>query len=176
MDYAMKIGREDSVMKLDKVVLVKEFGDKITKVGKVYEIANILDNGYMIREASGARVAVGVVGFNDFNTYFKRQEDFKGWTEWMPLLGFDGQNDVFYRTNLKRVQVKFVKGNIKSEACCCPVNEFNLYYGIRLAYLRCCNKFLSKQKTELEQKLKEVNCEMTDIKKGIQKMINSLEV
>ena len=50
----------ETILKFDRVILTKELNDKIKKVGDVFEIANILDNSFLLREAK-SRVAVGVV-------------------------------------------------------------------------------------------------------------------
>ena len=49
---------------------------------------------------------------------------------------------VFYRTNGVKVQVKSVS-NVVGTACCNSGDIFNLYIGIRIAYLRIQNKILN---------------------------------
>lgn len=164
----------ETVLKYDRVVLVKELNDKIKKVGDVFEIANVFDNSFLLRD-SKTRTAIGVVSFEDFEKHFVHEENFKGWTNWIPMVGFDGHNDVFYRTNKRKVQVKFLTDKVRSEACCYKGDEFNLSFGIQLAYLRCLNKAMLQKATKLEEELKKINVEMFNNKDIIKKMVNSLE-
>ncbi len=164
-----------SVLKFDRFILTKAFDEKINKVGEAFEIANILDSGFLMRE-NKTKLAVGVVGFEDLEKYFTKEDEFTGWTEWTQLVGFDGQNDCFYRTNRRKVQVKFVTSKTKAESCCHKEDEFNLFFGVQTAYLRCRNKALSKKKVEYEQKLKEIKCEIAENNTIVRNMIDSLEV
>lgn len=163
----------NTTLKFDRVVLAKELNDKFKQVGEVFEIANILDNSFLLRD-SKTRVALGVVSFKDLENHFVNEENFKGWTSWIPLVGFDGQSDAFYRSNRKKVQVKFVTTKDRAEACCCKGDEFNLGFGIQLAYLRCLNKAIEKQRVELEKKLNMVEHEIAENKTIMKKMVNSL--
>lgn len=162
-----------STLKYDRVVLIKEFNDKFRKVGEVFEIANILDGSFLLRD-SKTRVALGVISFGDFEKFFVHEENFKGWTDWCPIVGFDGQSDVYYKTNRKKVMVKFLTDKVRAESCCNKVNDFNLSFGIQLAYLRCLNKAWAKKKSEHEEKLKTINTEIVDNERIIKSMINSL--
>lgn len=165
----------ETTLKFDKVILVKEFGDKFRKVGEAFEIANILDNSFLLRD-SKTKLAVGVISFTDFEKHFVHKENFSGWTQWTPLTGFDGQTDVYYRTNRRKTQVKFITDNVRAESFLNTKegDEFNLYFGIQLAYLRALNKAHSKKATKYEEELKRINAEMIDNERIIQKMINSL--
>lgn len=162
-----------SVLKYDKVILVKEFGEKMKKVGEVYEIASILDSDFLIRD-SKTKIALGVISFEDFDKHFVHEDNFKGWTKWSPLVGFDGQSDAFYRSNGKKTQVKFLTDNVRAECCCCNDDDFNLSFGIQLAYLRALNKARLKQKAELEETMKSVEHEIAENNTIIKKMVNSL--
>lgn len=164
-----------TILKFDRVILVKELNDKIKKVGDVFEIANILENSFLLRE-SKSKVAVGVVSFEDFEKHFVPEENFTGWTQWTPIVGFDGQSDVFYRTNRHKVQIKFLTDKVRAEACCCKDDEFSLYFGLNLAYLRCLNKAMGKHKVQYEKKINTINREITDNKRTIEDMLNSLNV
>lgn len=163
----------NTTLKFDRVVLTKELNEKFKQVGEVFEIANIFDNSFLLRD-SKTRVALGVVSFEDFEECFVAEENYKGWTPWTPLVGFDGQSDCFYRTNRKKVQVKFLTTKDRAECCCCKDDEFNLGFGIHLAYLRCLNKARENQKLELEAKLSMVEHEIAENKTIIKKMVNSL--
>ena len=163
----------ETTLKFDRVILAKELNDRVKKVGEVFEVANILDNSFLLRDGK-SRVAIGVVSFEDFENHFVHEENFKGWTNWTPLTGFDGQTDAFYRTNRRKVQVKFLTDKVRAEAYCSKGDEFNLAFGVQLAYLRCLNKALEKRKVECEDKLKAIDSEIADNKNIVKKMVNSL--
>lgn len=165
----------NSVLKFDRFVLTKELNEKFKKVGDVFEVAIVLDDSFLLRDAK-TKVAVGVVNFEDFEKHFTKEDEFVGWTQWTPFVGFYGQTDVFYRTNRKKTQVKFLTDKVRAESCCNKVDDFNLYFGIQIAYLRCLNKALSKRKESLEKQLKHINVEIADNNKAMEKMINSLEI
>lgn len=166
----------ETVLKFDRAILVKELNEKIKKVGDAFEIANILDDAFVLREAE-SKVAVGVVSFKDFENHFVFESNYKGWTKWQSLVGFDGQTDAMYRTNRKKVQVEFLTDKVRCEACCNKSqDDFNLAFGIKLAYLRCLNKVLTKQRDEYEEKLEMLNHEIADNKNIIKRMNDSLKV
>lgn len=163
----------ESVLKFDRVILIKELNDKIKKVGDVFEIANVLEKSFLLREAK-TKVAVGVISFEDFDKHFVAEENFKGWTPWIQIVGYDGQNDAFYRTNRHKTQVKFITDKVRSESCCCREDDFNLYFGVQLAYLRCLKKAMSKKTSELQEEIYKLDKEIYNICKAEKKMINSL--
>ena len=80
------------------------------------------------------------------------------------------------KTNRKKIIVKFLTDKVRAESCCSKVNDFNLSFGIQLAYLRCLNKAWAKRKNEHEEKLKAINTEIVDNERIIKSMINSLPV
>lgn len=162
-----------TLLKFDKVILVKELNEKVKKVGDAFEIANILDDAFVLREAK-SKIAVGVVSFEDFDKHFVHEENYRGWTSWMPLTGFDGQTDAMYRTNRKKVQVKFITDKVRAEASCNKMDNFDLFFGVQIAYLRCLNKALSEQKIECEKKIKSIDCDMSENDNIMKKMIDSL--
>lgn len=165
----------ETVLKFDRVILTKELNEKIKKVGDAFEIANVLDDAFVLREAS-TKVAVGVVNFKDFGNHFVFEPNYKGWTTWTPLVGFDGQTDAMYRTNRKKVQVEFITDKIRAEACCNKIqDEFNLSFGLKMAYLRCLNKLLEKQKKEREKELEIINHEIANNKNIVKRMSDSLK-
>lgn len=164
----------ETVLKYDRVVLVKELNERIKKVGETYEIANVLDEAFLLRD-SKTRTAVGVVSFEDFEKHFVKEEDAKGWTSWTPLTGFDGHNDAFYKTNGKKVQVKFLTDKIRAEASCNKKeDDFNLTFGIHMAYLRCLNKALGKKQKRLEDELRAVKIELAENNNIMKRMTESL--
>lgn len=149
------------ILKNDKVVLIKEFGNLQT-VGETYEVANITDTAIVIRDVS-TKIAVGAVDISDFYKYFKKPDEVKGWTEWKEIR--DADDDIFfYRTNQKRVQVKSLD-NIRAESSCNQKDndEFNLHFGLTLAYLKCKNKTLKQDEENVKDYIKRLNKELENI-------------
>ena len=162
-----------NVLKYDRVILIKELDNKVCKLGECYEIANVLDDSFVLREAE-SKTAVGVIDFASFEKHFVHEENYKGWTNWQKFSGFDGQSDCFYRTNGKKVQVKFLTNNVRAEACCCNGDEFNLSFGLNLAYLRARTKIIKKRIALYEEELNNLNKKMANDNKTMQKMLNSI--
>ena len=165
----------NTTLKFEKVILTKELNDSIKKVGDAFEIANVMEDTFLLRDAK-TRVAVGVVSFKDFENHFVKADKFKGWTPWTQIVGFDGQSDAMYRTNRRKVQVKFITDKVRAEACCCRNDDFNLFFGVQVAYLRCLNKALAKRKAEYENEIKNIDVEIADNNTIMKQMINSLEI
>ena len=163
-----------TTLKFDKVVLVKELNEKFHKIGEVFEVANILDDSFLLRDTN-TRVAIGVVSFEDFEKHFVHESNFNGWSKWQKFNGFDGQTDCFYKTNRKDVEVKFVTDKVRAKSYLHKGDDFSLSFGLNLAYLRCMNKALVKKKNKFEEELKQINNEIADNERTIQKMINSLK-
>lgn len=165
----------DTVMKFDRVILMKELGDRFSTVGQVYEVASILNGeSFLLRDAK-TKIAAGVISIEDFDKHFVIESECTGWTPWQKFVGFDGQNDCLYRTNFKKVQVRFLTDKVRAEACCSKNDEFNLSFGIKLCYLRALNKARVKQKKEFEEKLSMVNREIAENEKTMKFMLNSLD-
>lgn len=165
----------DTVMKFDRVILMKEMGDRFSTVGQVYEVASILNGeSFLLRDAK-TKIASGVISIEDFDKHFVIENECIGWTPWQKFVGFDSQNDCLYRTNFKKVQVRFLTDKVRAETCCSKNDEFNLSFGIRLCYLRALNRARAKQKKELEEKLSMVNREIAENEKTMKIMLNSLD-
>ena len=164
----------DTVLRFDRVILIKELNEKFKQVGDVFEIANILEDSFLLRSAK-TKVAIGIISFDDFNRHFVHEKNFNGWTPWQSLIGFDGQSDAMYRTNRKKTQVKFLTTKVRGESCCHKDDDFNLSFGIQLAYLYALNKARAKQREELEEKMNMVEHEIAENLTIIKKMVNSLE-
>lgn len=163
----------NTILKYDRVILAKELNERFSKVGDTFEVANVLEDSFLLRDAK-TKIAIGVVSFADFERCFVTEENFHGWTRWQKFVGFDSQNDCEYRTNHRKVQVRFLKDNVRGEACLHKNNEFNLAFGLRIAYLRARNKAAMKRKQMHIDALKELNNEIFDNEKAIEQMINSL--
>lgn len=164
----------ETTLKYDKVILVKELNEKFKQVGKAFEVANILDGSFLLRDAE-MKIAVGVVNFEDFDKYFVHENNFKGWTSWTSLVGVNGQTDAVYRTNGRRVQVEFLTDKVRAESCCHREDTFNLSFGIKMAYLRAYNKALEKKWVKYKNEMLRINHEISENEAIMKSMINSLE-
>lgn len=158
-----------SILRGEKLILTHEFGR--LKVGETYEVANITEESIVLRE-SRSKVAMGVVKFEDIDKYFVKPEEMRSWTPWVAFSDAGG-NTAFYRTNNKKVEVRW--NGYKSAAYCSKYDDFNLFFGLQLAYRRCEMKWLLDQKKEGEKLLKFVEGELADTENLIKHMINSLE-
>lgn len=170
----------DTTMNFDVVIQTKELNDRFKKVGEVFEVASVRDDSFLLRDIK-TKVAIGVVNFDDFDKHFVHKENFKGWTGWTPIIGFDGHSDAMYKTNRKKVIVKFLTDKVRGEACCHHDDDFNLAFGIQTAYLRCLNKANEKRKAELEKQidicnenLAVIDCNIKENRNILERMINSL--
>lgn len=164
----------ETTLKWERVILTKELNEKFNKIGECYEVCNVFDDSFMLRDAT-TKVAVGLVKFSDFDEHFVHEENYKGWTSWIPFAGFDGQADCFYKTNRRDVEIKFVTDKVRAKSYLHNSDDFNLAFGLNLAYLRCRNKALEKKKSEYEEELKKISKEIADNNRTIEKMISSLQ-
>ena len=62
----------------------------------------------------------------------------------------------------------------RSEASC-HGDTFNLFFGIRLAYIRCQQKYLNSNEQFLQNELNKVTGAKKDVSRTIKKMMESLE-
>lgn len=161
-----------NIVRNEKVVLLKPI-KSLQTVGEIYEIANLTDTAIVLRDVN-TKIAVGAISIDDFDKYFAKIEDVKGWTPWQRLVDGASNTIAFYRTNYKKVQVKTV-GGYRSETSCNKCDNFNLYFGIYLAYARCMDKFYNDVKRDYEEGLKNVTSDMIANQNMIKKMINSLD-
>lgn len=136
-----------SIFRNDKVILTKEY-EEMKQVGETFEVANVTENVVVLREVT-SKVAVGAIKIEDFDEYFEKVDNLKGFTPWTAL--YDPKQNVvaFYRTNHKKVQVRIPiqltdKEYIQAEASCDKYDEFDLFFGIQLAYARAVNKYFEK--------------------------------
>ena len=163
-----------NIFKNDRFVLIKEM-EYFNKVGMIYEVANITETAVVLRDVK-TKVAVGAVNIDDFDKYFVRPEYVKSWTKWWGMVDTAGNNIGFYRTNLKKVQVRNLDG-IRAEASCNKHygDEFDLTFGIHLAYARCEDKKLKKLEAEYENALKHIKSDMIENRNMIKRMLRTLD-
>jgi hypothetical protein len=105
-------------------------------------------------------IGTGIISYDEYKECFEKiTTNLKpelSWTTWMRY-----KNDIFYRTNGKRVEVKGLK---KKASCSChPDNKFDIQFGIELATARLFKKAglkvfvdATKRENELIQNLEEV--------------------
>ena len=164
-----------NILKNDKVVQTKEYKELKT-VGTAYEVANFVDNFVILRDAK-TKVAVGAIELKDFEECFKKLDEAvkaKTWTKWKSLVDRNGNEFAFYRTNFKKVQVR-IFDDTTAEACCHRDDEFDLYFGIQVAYERAQIKSCKRYIESIEKDLKDATSELHIHKSNIKKLINSLE-
>lgn len=156
----------------EKLVLTQPV-DKLRTIGATYEIANIVDNFVVLRDAK-TKVAIGTCNIIDLEKHFTKVNEFKGWTQWARLLNARGDVVAFYRTNYKKVQIKSVD-NFRGEATCNKCDVFDLWFGINLAYTRMQNKVIAKVKADCADILERCNRDEHENKNTMKRMLNSLD-
>lgn len=166
----------NTTLKFDRVVLTKELNEKFKQVGEVFEIAQIFDDSFLLRD-SKTRVALGVVNFQDFENHFVNEENFKGWTPWTEFAtDYEANLKMFYRTKDRRkVQVKTSNGCV-GESCCNSKfgDEFNLYLGLNLAYLRCIKNILVNKIDNYTKNIHSCTSEIIDVEHQIKQIVNKI--
>ena len=132
----------------EKIRLKKDYNGLI--VGTVYEIGNITNDYYVIRNEVN-KVAIATIPIDDLLIYFE-PINIGSWTSWKEFkIDNVGYNDLFlYRTNGKKFQVKKIlnKNKYIGEASCNPIDEFDFKTGLTLATIRC---ILKCKKEEIRQ-------------------------
>lgn len=158
----------------DKIVLKKEYGN-LKFVGEMFEVGNITDTSIVIRNVKN-KVAVASISIDDFYEYFSEVEQAKQWTKWTKFIVENGKI-AFYRTNQKKVQVKIDCGTetFKGESCCnTDEDEFNLYYGLNIAYCRCKIKKLQSIKNKYKDAINEINKDIGENRVLIDNIIRNM--
>ena len=175
------------IIKGDKVIQIKEMG-KINSVGNMFEVANFVDTNIVLRDAK-TKIAICSIDVDEFNRYFKKADGISGWTGWAQIVDPHGNMVAQYRTNQKKVEVRIPnnmlgypdKKVIRSTATCSHGDDFNLSFGIQLAYLRCEQKYLQNEIDEYNELIsdamkqkKECTAQIVENKSIIKKMLSSL--
>ena len=161
-----------NIIKNDKVILMRPL-ENLQVVGETYEIANITETAVIIRDAN-TKVAVAAVDIDIFGQYFIKPEEAKSWTKWQRVIDNEGNTISHYRSNGKKVQVRTPDG-YKSESCCHNADEFNLYFGMRLAFERCGAKMLKDLYNYHETSLNDTKSALIESKNRINRLINSID-
>lgn len=161
-----------TVLRGDKVVLIKPF-DKMQNVGNMYEVADFTSTNIILRDCV-TKVAACAVSVVDFSNYFDKVENAIGkWTKWQTII--DGLGDVtcFYRTNFKKIEVRIFTSDkfyVTAKATCCKGDNFNMGFGLHLAYLRVVKKRCEIEKNKYKNKIAELNEEIGNVTDNIEKM------
>lgn len=175
-----------NIVKYDKLVLVKDMDG--LKVGETYKVSNITDT-YAVVCNDYSDDAICSVDIADLDTYFAKKDDASGWTKWTPMINPVGDTIAEYRTNFKHVEVRILNNMldypngkvIRSTAMCSQGDDFDLAFGIHLAYLRCEQKYLQNEIDECSAVIDEVQehmdmCEsrMVNNKSVMKRMLESV--
>ena len=147
----------------DKIRLVKKMG-VFDNIGEICEVTDIQDGG-VICFKFGRGCNLGCMSYDEYEKYFESVEEpvKREWSEWKwePIcfrslhdnnLAFNGR----YRTNGKKVEFKvcFTESEvIKTNATCCPDDEFNIKKGLDLAKKRFIVKYLDKQVKDIAKEM-----------------------
>lgn len=177
-----------NIIKGDKVIQIKEL-EKVNLIGNMFEVANFTETAVIIRDAV-SKIAVCSVGIDEFDQYFKKADEVNGWTNWTQMVDPLDNMIAEYRTNQKKVEVRIMNNMlgypnnkvIRSTATCSKGDEFNLSFGIQLAYLRCERKYLQNEIDEYDELIsdavkqkKECKSRLVENKSIIKKMLSTLD-
>ena len=164
-----------NVFRGDRVVLIKEL-PKMKEVGLTYEVGDINAKNVILRDVK-SKVAICAIDIETFDEYFTKPEEVRTWTKWMAVSNELGDIIAYYRTNLKKVQVKIPNNDneIKAECCCCKEDDFNLHFGIQLAYKRCLDKRYKKDMEQYQTALMATESAIKDNRNQMKRMINLLD-
>ena len=172
----------------DRVILTKGIGS-LNTIGQVYEVARMTEDFIVVRDCV-SKVAVASIDIEEFGNYFVKEKEVNNWTKWADIADPNGNMIAQYRTNNKKVEVRITndmlghpdKKVIRSTATCNSEDEFNLAFGVQLAYLRCEQKYLQNEINEyceiIDDSISQMkNCEsrLVENKSIIKKMLSSLE-
>jgi len=155
-----------NILRNDEVTLIKEF-ENLKKIGETYEVANITDTKIVIRDRN-SKVALAAVEIENFEKYFKKDNEVNGWTDWIGITDEMNNLAAYYRTNQKRVEVKTVDGKFKGKSSCNKTDMFSLEKGIKLAMARCHKKIAEQEQSEVRQYLKNLTEEIDAVNKFIE--------
>lgn len=173
-----------NIIKNDRVILIKEM-DSLKIVGQEFEVANIIRDDTIVLRDAKSKTAVCSIDIESFDEYFAKQEVKMGWTKWTRIVDPDGNMIAEYRTNQKKVEVRIPNNMIDSDigsngrvihstATCSQGDEFNLSFGIQLAYLRCERKWLKLKQESYLKRAKVCESKLVETKDIMNKMVASL--
>jgi hypothetical protein len=130
-----------------------------TNVGEICEVIDVAEGGIISFRFGPGRCHLGCMSYDEYLKYFEpvvEEKKPRVWTKWETTVieYYDLANErcfcgVYYRHNGKKVQMKSVRWEVKTEAACCPGDEFDLGKGLNLAKMRLIVKILGKQVEEV---------------------------
>lgn len=98
----------------------------------------------------------------------KTEQKQSKWTDWTEI-GEDSVMGAMYKTNGKKIRVKFPDYDAVGESCCSKYDKFDLGFGIEMAFLRCLMKVWNKKKIGIDEEIAMINA---DIKEMIDSLYN----
>lgn len=161
----------------DKVMMIRGM-ERMNMVGEMFEVSGITDNSIVLsREVDG--VAVCAADVNTFDKYFVKPKEANVWSDWYEL--YDDSFNVYawYRVRPAKgkVEVKIRFGNecmIRKTSTCSQGDEFNLEFGIRLAYNRCMKESHKRNAAIMEESLAYYKSLLVDNKNKTNEIIAAL--
>ena len=143
------------MIKGDKIRLKAKMG-VFDNIGEICEVTEVSDGGVICFKFGNGR-HFGCMSFDEYEKYFELVEEEKEpakrvWSKWKPdyIIFYNStgeciKDDIFYRENGKRVQVKLKDESLRANASCCKEDEFDLFKGRELAERRLVVKYLARE-------------------------------
>lgn len=143
------------MIKGDRIRLKAKMG-VFDNIGEVCEVTDISDGGVIcFKFGNGSHL--GCMSFDEYEKYFelveKEKEPVKRvWSKWkLGYITFYNQTgecieeDIYYKENRKRVQVKLKDGSLRANASCYKEDNFDFFKGRELAERRLIMKYLARE-------------------------------
>ena len=146
------------MIKGDKIRLKAKMG-VFDNIGEVCEVIDIKDDGSICFKFGNGK-HLGCMSLEEYEKYFELVEEEKEpvkrvWSKWKQsiicfynMVGEYVEQEICYRQNGKRTQVKLGDGSLKASASCCKEDEFNGCLGIELAERRLMAKYIRREVEE----------------------------
>lgn len=143
------------MIKGDRIRLKAKMG-VFDNIGEICEVTDVNDSGVICFKFGNGR-HLGCISFDEYEKYFELVEEEKepvkrAWSKWKPgyiifynQTGECIEEDIYYRENRKRVQVKLKDGSLRANASCCKEDKFNFFKGRELAERRLVVKYLDRE-------------------------------
>lgn len=161
----------------DKVMMIRDM-ERMNLVGEMFKVTGITENSIVLsREIDG--IPVCATDIETFDKYFAKPKEANIWSQWFEL--YDDSFNVYawYRVRPAKgkVEVKIRFGNecmIRKTSTCSQDDEFNLEFGIRLAYNRCMKESYKRNAIVMEESMEYYKSLLVDNKNKTNEMIASL--
>lgn len=162
----------------DKVMMIKGM-ESMCLVGEMFEVIGITENSIVLgREVDG--VAVCAADINTFDQHFAKPKEMNVWTKWQALYDDNYNIYAWYRVRpvKGKVEVKVRFGGtgtfIRKTATCSQGDEFDLEFGVGLAYNRCMKEAFRRNANVMRESMEYYNSLLVDNKNKTNEMISSL--